>query len=178
MTPSTLEITYNETLDLSVPSPSAFIVMVNGIKREVTSVSISGNKVKLTLASPVAYGDVITVSYIKPTSNELKKATGETAVSFSLPQQVTNNLAKGTFKKADISFYPNPTREYVNISILETSLEPFILRIFDLSGKLCMESRLNAGTNNKILINIKSGIYIAQILTGPVVKFVQKLIVD
>jgi len=177
ITPGTLEITYDETLDLSVPSASAFVVMVNGVKRNVTSVSISGNNVLLTLANPVVYGDVITVSYIKPTSNQLKKATGETAVSFSLPQPVTNKLAKSSIKKEDISVYPNPAREFVNISILETSLEPQILRIIDLSGKLCIESRLNAGTNNKVLINIKSGIYIVQVLSGSVLKFVQKLIV-
>ena len=177
ITPSTLEITYNETLDLSVPSSSAFVVMVNGAKRNVTSVSISGNNVLLTLASPVVFGDVITVSYIKPASNQLKKATGETAVSFSLPQPVANKLDKTSIKKGDISIYPNPAREFVNISILETSLEPQILRIIDLSGKLCMESKLNYGNNNKVLINIKSGIYIVQVLSGSIIKFVQKLII-
>jgi uncharacterized repeat protein (TIGR02059 family) len=177
LTPSVLEITYNETLDLSVPSTSAFIVMVNGVKREVALVSILGNKVLLTLSSPVVYGDNITVSYIKPSINELKKATGETAASFSTPQPVTNKLSKIAIKKGDISVYPNPAREYVNISILEASLEPQTLRIFDLSGKLCLESQLNAGTNNKILTDIKSGIYIVHVLSGSVIKFVQKLII-
>ena len=124
ITPNILEITYNETLDLTVPDVSAFIVMVNGVKREVTSVSISGNKVLLTLASPVVYGDVVTVSYIKPASNQLKKATGETAVSFSSPQPVTNKLVNNSIKKGNISIYPNPAKEVINVSIKETSLEP------------------------------------------------------
>ena len=65
----------------------------------------------------------------------------------------------------------------MNISILETTLESLVLRIFDLSGKLCKESPLNPGTNNKILIDIKSGIYIVQVLSGSVINFVQKLII-
>jgi uncharacterized repeat protein (TIGR02059 family) len=177
MTPGILEITYNETLDLSVPGTSAFIVMVNGVKREVTSVSISGNKVLLTLSSPVAYGDIITVSYIKPASNALKKATGETAVSFSFPQPVTNKLAKISIKKVNITIYPNPAREYINVSMMEPSLDPQILRIFDFAGKLCQESKLNSGTNNKVLINVEPGVYIVQVISGTSIKITQKLIV-
>jgi uncharacterized repeat protein (TIGR02059 family) len=94
LTPNILEINYNEILGNTIPSPSAFIVMVNGIHRTITSVAISGNKVLLTLADPVVYGDIITVSYIKPASNQLITATGETAGSFSSPQRVTNNLIK------------------------------------------------------------------------------------
>jgi uncharacterized repeat protein (TIGR02059 family) len=184
ITPSTLEITYDETLDLSVPSASAFVVMVNGVKRNVTSVSISGNNVLLTLASPVVYGDVITVSYIKPSSNQLKKTSGELAVSFSSPQPVTNNclsLANNSAKKSTINIYPNPARDYINISFheQEISLESQILRIFDLSGKLCLESILNSGNNNyHVLFNLKSGIYIVQIVSGSIINFVQKLIVN
>jgi uncharacterized repeat protein (TIGR02059 family) len=177
ITPGILELTFNEPLDLTAPGVSAFVVIVNGVKREVTLVSISGNRVLLTLASQVVYGDNVTVSYIKPATNQLKKATGEIAVSFSFPQPVTNKLAKNLNKKGNISIYPNPAREFVNISIIETSMESQILKIFDLSGKLCMESQLIAGINNKILINIKSGIYIVQVVSGSAIKFVQKLIV-
>jgi uncharacterized repeat protein (TIGR02059 family) len=175
--PSILEITYNETLDQTTPDASAFVVIVNGVKREVTFVYIIGKKVLLTLASPVVYGDVVTVSYIKPANNQLKKATGGTAVSFSFPQPVTNRLTNNSIKKGNISIYPNPAREVINVSIKETSLEPQKLRIFDLSGKLCFESKLNSGTNNQILINIKPGIYIVQVISGSVINFVQKLII-
>ena len=92
---------------LQFQSASSFVVTVNGVKREVTSVSISGIKVLLTLSSPVVYGDVITVSYIKPAINQLKKATGETAVSFSIPQPVKNKLVYPLIRKGNISVYPN-----------------------------------------------------------------------
>jgi uncharacterized repeat protein (TIGR02059 family) len=178
--PNILKINFDEIVETSVPGVSSFVVMVNGVKASITSVSISGNTVLLTLAVPVVFGDNITVSYIKPSSNELKKATGETAVSFSSPQPVTNNctnLAGNSLKKGSITIYPNPAREFINISILETSLQPQLLKIFDLSGRLFLESQINSGTSSKVLINLKSGIYIVQVVSGSIINFVQKLIV-
>ncbi len=65
-TPSRLEMTYNLNLANIVPASSAFSVRVNSSARTVSSVAISGTKVLLTLASPVVYGDVVTVAYTKP----------------------------------------------------------------------------------------------------------------
>jgi len=178
--PNILEINFDEIVETSVPATSSFVVMVNGVKASITSVAISGNTVLLTLAVPVVFGDNVTVSYIKPSSNELKKASGETAVSFSSPQPVSNNctnLAGNSLKKGSITIYPNPAREFINISILETSMQPQLLKIFDLSGKLFLESQINTGTSNKVLINLKSGIYIVQIVSGNIINFVQKLVV-
>ena len=59
-------MTYNLTLANVVPAASAFSVRVNSTARTVNTVAISGTKVQLTLASPVVYGDVVTVSYTKP----------------------------------------------------------------------------------------------------------------
>jgi uncharacterized repeat protein (TIGR02059 family) len=183
-TPKILEINYDEILDNSVPDTSAFIVMVNGVRRIITSVAITGNKVFLTMAIPVVYDDNVTVSYLKPSNNQLKKATGELAVSFSSPQPVTNNclsLANNSAKKSTMTIYPNPAQDYINVSFQEQkiSLESQILRIFDLSGKLCLESILNSGNNNyHVFINLKSDIYIVQIVSGSIINFVQKLIVN
>ena len=91
-TPSLLEMTYNKTLANIVPAASAFTVMVNSVARAVNTVAVSGTKVQLTLATPVVYGDVITVSYTKPTTNPLQIATGEEAASIS-SKPVTNNVA-------------------------------------------------------------------------------------
>jgi uncharacterized repeat protein (TIGR02059 family) len=90
-TPSLLTMTYNKTLANVVPATSAFTVTVNSVARSVNSVSISGTKVLLTLAAPVVYGDVITVSYTKPAQNPLQIASGEEASSIS-SKPVTNNI--------------------------------------------------------------------------------------
>jgi uncharacterized repeat protein (TIGR02059 family) len=178
LTPNILEITFNETLDLTVPDVSAFVVTVNVVKRGVSSVSISGNKVRLTLISPVVYGDVVTVSYIKPASNQLKKASGETAVSFSFPQPVTNKVANNSIKKKNITIYPNPAREFINVSQLEASSEAKIIRIFDFSGKLCSETKVTPYTSDlHVEINLRSGTYLVQIATNSLILYTQKLIV-
>jgi uncharacterized repeat protein (TIGR02059 family) len=89
-TPSLLAMTYNLTLANVVPATSAFTVRVNSVTRTVTNVAISGTKVQLTLASPVVSGNVVTVSYTKPSTNPLQTASVGTAADVS-NLQVTNN---------------------------------------------------------------------------------------
>ena len=89
--PSVIEMNYNLTLANIVPATSAFSVMVNSVSRAVSSVSISGTKVLLTLASPVVNGNVVTIAYIKPATNPLQTAAGGQAASISA-QPVTNNV--------------------------------------------------------------------------------------
>ena len=89
-TPNILTITYSLNLANIRPATSDFIVMVNSVARPVNSVTISGNKVLLTLTTPVVYGDIITVSYNKPSSNPLQTASGGQAASI-IGQNVTNN---------------------------------------------------------------------------------------
>ena len=89
--PSIIELTYNLTLANIIPATSAFSVQVNSVARSVSSVSISGTKVLLTLSSPVAYGNTVTVSYTVPSSNPLQTPAGGTAASISA-QSVTNRI--------------------------------------------------------------------------------------
>jgi uncharacterized repeat protein (TIGR02059 family) len=88
--PSTLEMTYSLTLANIVPAVSAFTINVNSVTRSVTSVTVSGTKVMLTLASPVVYGDLVTVAYTKPAVNPLQTTAGGQAESLT-SQSVANN---------------------------------------------------------------------------------------
>ncbi|MBN1183554.1 MAG: DUF4990 domain-containing protein, partial [Bacteroidales bacterium] len=81
--PSVIEITFNLTLASIVPSTSCFSVRVNSSARSVSSVAVSGTRVRLTLSSPVAYGDAVTVAYTAPSSNPLQTPAGGKAESFS-----------------------------------------------------------------------------------------------
>ena len=92
-TPSKLEMTYSLSLAAIVPASSAFIVMVNSQTRTVNAVTVAGNKVTLTLASPVAYGDVVTVAYNKPATNPLQTPQGGQAQTMTA-RNVTNNVAE------------------------------------------------------------------------------------
>jgi uncharacterized repeat protein (TIGR02059 family) len=90
--PSTIEITYNMSLANKIPAVTAFSVRVNSLARTVNSVTISGTKVLLTLASPVLNGDIVTVAYIKPSTNPIQTSSGGQAASLNT-QTVTNNIA-------------------------------------------------------------------------------------
>ena len=89
-TPALLTMTYSLSLTNIIPAVSAFTVKVNSVNRAVNSVAVSGTNVQLTLASPVVYGDVITVAYTKPVSNPLQTVSGGVTESISA-QPVTNN---------------------------------------------------------------------------------------
>ncbi len=90
-TPSILSMTYNLSLANIIPSSSSFNVMVNSVTRAVSTVSVTGATVQLTLASPVVFGDVITVSYTKPATNPLQTTSGGQAATIAA-QTVTNNV--------------------------------------------------------------------------------------
>jgi hypothetical protein len=64
---------------------------VNTAARTVNSVTISGTKVLLTLASAVINGDVITVAYTKPSLSPVQTAAGGQAPSFTA-RSVTNRV--------------------------------------------------------------------------------------
>lgn len=71
---TTLVMSYTDTTmdSVNVPLASAFTVKVGGVIRAVNSVSVSAadHTVSLTLASPVADGDTVTVAYKDPTSGD------------------------------------------------------------------------------------------------------------
>ncbi len=91
-TPARLEMNYSLTLANITPATSAFTVRVNGNNRAVNAVAISGTRVMLTLASPVEYGNTVTVAYNKPTTNPLQTTAG--AQAEPLPAtNATNNVA-------------------------------------------------------------------------------------
>jgi uncharacterized repeat protein (TIGR02059 family) len=92
LTPTLLVLTYSLSLANVTPASSAFTVLVNSVARSVNSVSISGSKVSLTLASAIKFGDVVTVSYTKPAINRLQATSGGEAANISA-KPVTNNLA-------------------------------------------------------------------------------------
>ena len=89
-TPAKLEITYNLALANITPATTAFTVRVNSTTRTVSSVSISGTKVTLTLATPVVYDDIVTVAYKKPATNWLQTVAGGQAEPIPA-QNVLNN---------------------------------------------------------------------------------------
>ena len=92
----TLTLAYDEELDLtSSPPSSAFTVNVNGSSRPLVSVGVGQSGVLLSLSTPVAADDTVTVDYTVPTGEsegKLQDPAGNAASSFTA-QQVTNDTA-------------------------------------------------------------------------------------
>jgi uncharacterized repeat protein (TIGR02059 family) len=158
-TPSVLEMTYNLTLANIVPSASAFSVMVNSAARTVSSVSISGTKVLLTLSSPVAYGNVVTVAYTKPTTNPLQTTSGGQAASITA-QPVTNNVA------AAIPVYVSSAIANVTPSVLEMTYNLTLANIVPSASAFSVMVNSAARTVSSVSI---SGTKVLLTLSSPVI---------
>jgi uncharacterized repeat protein (TIGR02059 family) len=188
-TPTLLQMNYDLALASIVPASSAFSVKVNSIAVTPTSVAVSGTSVKLTLASAIKYGDILTVSYTKPASNPLQTTAGGQAIALSA-KSVINNLINSTKTTTQVTvsmtISPNHVHRTMNallvysgdITTLATSALPQLVRITDTSGKLFIEKVLVTGIANfKIPLNLRSGIYIVKILAGGLELTAKKMIV-
>lgn len=122
--PEILEMTYSLTLANIIPPTSAFTVKVNTVIRTVNSVAISGTKVTLTVASPVAYGDVVTVAYTKPSANQLQTPDGGQAETLAT-RNVTNNVIASVpiFTSAVIQ-NTTPTKLEMTYSLILANIIP------------------------------------------------------
>jgi uncharacterized repeat protein (TIGR02059 family) len=187
--PSLLEMTYNMTLANSVPAASAFKVLVNSAATAITNVVISGAKVQLILASEIKFGDIVTISYTKPSTNPLKSVNGGEATNISALNTINNviDIPKGIIPASiKMTIYPNPVHQVLNIlfessgslSLQKATLSGLIIRIFDMSGKLFIEKLLEPGISNfQIPINLKPGIYTILMLSGGMNITAQKMMV-
>jgi uncharacterized repeat protein (TIGR02059 family) len=114
--PSRIDITYNMALANVTPYGTAYTVLVNSVARSVTAVAISGSKVQLYLASPIASGNVITVAYTKPSSSPIQATSGGQAPTFTA-KAVTNNMG------STLPAYLSSSVENANPSRLELTYD-------------------------------------------------------
>jgi uncharacterized repeat protein (TIGR02059 family) len=90
--PTQVVLSFDETLASSNTQASAFAVSVDGANRDVSSVSISGTTVTLTLASAVTTGQTVLFTYTSPgDSSSLQDAIGNRTANITATS-VTNNV--------------------------------------------------------------------------------------
>jgi Secretion system C-terminal sorting domain/Putative flagellar system-associated repeat/Bacterial Ig-like domain (group 2) len=175
--PAVLEVVYNFTVADVIPATSAFSVIVNSTARNINTMTISGTKVFLTLASPVVNSDIVTVAYSKPSSNPLQAASGGQAASVG-PLPVTNKVSPKSYVPNPVKIFPNPAHDFINIQIVEPTLVPDLIKIIDLTGKIVFQNKVKPDIKDfQIPINLKQGVYIVQMGSGNQILFTQKLIV-
>jgi len=91
---TTLTLTFSEPLSANTAALSTYVVMSRGVSLTLSSRSVSGNTIVLTLASAIDAGRSVTISYIDPTSGNDTYAIQDTSLN-DLPSftsaAVTNN---------------------------------------------------------------------------------------
>lgn len=90
-TPDLLTVTFSLNLANIIPITSLFTVLVNSVARSISSITISGKNLQLKLGSPVSPGDIVTISYTKPSTNPLQTPSGGQANAI-ISQPVTNRV--------------------------------------------------------------------------------------
>ena len=82
-----VELIYDQALDeSSTPAVDAFTVTADSADQTISSVTIAGTKVNLTLASPITSTQVATVTYTVPTANgdpRIETTAGDAAPGFT-----------------------------------------------------------------------------------------------
>ena len=83
-------------------------------------------------------------------------------------QDVTTSIAQNPQTKSNISVFPNPVTNELNISIPETTNENAKLQVLDLCGKIIFSSnqKIHSGKNTIADFNAKPGIYLLLIITS------------
>lgn len=78
----------------------------------------------------------------------------------------------------DISISPNPVKDSFTVKITNADQSTTgILRLFDFSGKLCLEKQLANVSSQPVSINLNAGFYVLRLEKGPQTLIVQKIIV-
>jgi len=109
---STISITFDETLSATAPQASAFSILVNGVSNSISSASISGQTIELTLNFSIISSATVTLAYTDPTSgndtNAIQDEAGNDAASISTVS-VTNLSTSTSNTSAAISLNPVST---------------------------------------------------------------------
>jgi hypothetical protein len=80
--------------------------------------------------------------------------------------------------KSKVFIYPNPVRDFINISVEEPALEFDGVRIIDLSGMVVYEKELNQIVKSvQLSVNLKPGLYLLNLSSHNLALYTQKLIV-
>ena len=94
-------LAYSEPLDVdSVPAATAWTVVIDGASNQTPSaVAVDSNTVTLTLTTKIVAGDVVTLDFDNPGSNQLQDTHDEAAADFS--GHAVNNTLRGVGHEVD-----------------------------------------------------------------------------
>lgn len=74
-----------------------------------------------------------------------------------------------------IIIYPNPAKNFINISNIKTAIPQRTLKIYDTSGKLRLEKKLGNEFLQNVPLDLNPGVYVLYIEVGSSAEHIQKL---
>ena len=89
------------------------------------------------------------------------------------------NANEGNADERKVIIYPNPARDFFNISIKDITLLPQTIKIIDLAGNIRFTDSIEPNFKNvQIPGNLNTGIYFVILESGSLILYAQKLIIN
>ena len=98
-----ITLTYNEALHATSAAVGDFGVSIGLVAKTISSITISGSTVVLTISPAAAIGDIVTVVYTAPTSNS---ATSNSAVQDTVGNDAASSTSTATVTAAPATTVP------------------------------------------------------------------------
>lgn len=93
--------------------------------------------------------------------------------------EFVTTLAVDQFENGDFVFYPNPTNDFITISLKNTANSIASIVVYDVLGKTLMTQKLqNVSSQTIDLSSVNTGIYFIEVTTDANLKVVKKVIVN
>ena len=151
-------IRFNEPMnDGRYPPTEALVIRVNGVAREQSSIGWAAQGLAIRLASPVAYGDTVTMNYTAPAgATALVDASGNPLASFT--GKVVTNQTPHPVTSVALSSNAGADQTYARGEAIEVTVTWPVDVTWDVSGAGAdMRVRLDVGGNTKTASLVTGG---------------------
>ncbi|MGB3776550.1 MAG: PQQ-dependent sugar dehydrogenase [Leeuwenhoekiella sp.] len=148
-------------------------IFADFVSNELGSIDASGNDDQITFTGP--FPNTGFSSFGIDNNNELYVAGLISGTIYKVVDTDALSLEPVTERKA--TFYPNPSSDILNISIVDAS-EKIKLTIFDILGKRIFEMDLTTGKSQINTSSFKKGVYFVQFESNNSASFTDKLIIE
>ena len=120
-----------------------------------------------------------TVGTIIPNTASIYFDYNPAIITNTFHTQFIVQLSVDQFENGNFVFYPNPTSDFVTISLKDTEKSISSIVVYDVVGKLILEQKPNTSiaTETVNLSSVNPGIYFIEVTTDTNLKVVKKLIV-
>lgn len=155
------------TLEDSIPSPSGYFWWGSVTTEEASMIYFDS----LYFSPRIFTNDVEGEFYLRYAIGDVDYWDRNPAddVSAPIPITIVDNTGIGEMlSKANISLYPNPVSNQLNIQFEEYGNEVVEMEIFDITGKIVKHGQLLGNRNRVDLESIEGGIYFVRLRNGKV----------